>query len=148
MIIKQLKFNEVSLALDLVQKAFEDIEYADCTEDLAYSFKNFFLNASNLINTDYYASIKDGEIVGLIAVTNSHIEMVYVKKEFRARGVAKLLWYEILNRIDAEFFTVESLDINIPLYKKLGFCLTGEVRIDNNIKLYSMIYNKKDFSLL
>ncbi len=81
----------------------------------------------------FYTAVANGKTVGVIGVRlNSHITHFFVSREFRGKGVGKMLWYHARNacvdRGNSEGFTLNSLNSSLPIYEKFGFRQDGPAK--------------------
>lgn len=74
------------------------------------------------------AKLTDGEIIGFIEAERTgaevHLSAIYVEPRFHGRGVAQLLWSDLLDWGGVEIVTLEVAASNpraIGFYRKLGF---------------------------
>lgn len=73
-----------------------------------------------------------GELVGVIGVRDvSHIHWLWVRKDWHRRGVASILMANVIAEVrrkkpDAVSITLNSSPFAIPVYRRLGFRITGE----------------------
>ncbi len=143
MFIRVLEPDEIPNALKLVWNAFEEHDSHEFDEKLTKSFKAFLTNVPKIPNLKFYATFENGKMISIAAMDNNHLLILFVHKEFRNRGVAKLLWYDIVTFMKNKIFTVDAAPPSIDLYKRLGFSLTGEEKIINDVVLSSMRYVKQ-----
>ena len=90
----------------------------------------------------------DGEkMVALMGMRSSktHINLVFTKKEYHRKGIARAIFRYLLNDILAENPALDALTLNsspygLPFYLKIGFVPQGEEQTINGIRFTPMKY--------
>lgn len=154
--IFKLEKSDIKGALDLVWMVFEEFEAPDYSSVGIEEFKSF-INYSSIIGKlekgemNFWGS-KDceGNLTGVIATRDeSHICLLFVKKEYHRQGVAKNLFEtvkgECMKRDGTDKITVNSSPYAIEFYHKIGFTDAGKERTIKGIRFTPMVYflNKK-----
>jgi predicted GNAT family N-acyltransferase len=82
---------------------------------------------------------------GFIWLSLNHICLLFVKKEFPRRGIAKRLFYTVLVRCKSEksinTITVNSSPYAVEVYHRLGFVDTEKEQTVNGMRFTPMIYS-------
>ncbi|MBQ8569306.1 MAG: GNAT family N-acetyltransferase [Oscillospiraceae bacterium] len=98
--------------------------------------------SDNLKNTYVY---DDGVVKGMIRVSGSEIEKLYVEPQFQSSGIgARLLEYAV-DKLDADnLWALEYNTRGISFYKKHGFVPNGEKIIEDEwVPLIKMVLKEK-----
>lgn len=93
--IRKVTSNEVDEALSLALEVFMEFEAPDYKPEGLETFKSF-TSDEKLINgfkqgiSPMYVAFDNGKIIGLIGMraNRTHINLVFVKKEYHRKGVA------------------------------------------------------------
>lgn len=149
MLIKKLDEAEFEEAMKLVWDVFLEFEAPDYSPEGTQEFKNF-IQLPSILEQQYsnhlqvWGAYKDNEIVGVIATRNeTHICLLFVKKEFHKQGIARML-FEIVkteckqqdNAI--EQFTVNSSPFAVEVYHRLGFVDIDLEQVEKGIRFTPM----------
>ncbi|HYD17128.1 MAG TPA: GNAT family N-acetyltransferase [Patescibacteria group bacterium] len=92
----------------------------------------------------------DGQLVGTCRVrligSAAKIERVAVMKDYRGKGVGRVLMKYILNELrkngDIHLFKLSSQAYAVPFYEKLGFKTRGHEYLEAGIPHYDMVLEK------
>ncbi len=143
--IKELNLIEIDTALQLIWEVFLEFEAPDYSEEGVKTFENFLKNELIIYELDFYGAFIDNELVGVIAMRNqTHITMLFTKKEFHRKGIAKALFnniLEITENSEKKVFTVNSSPYAVEFYHKLGF-----KNIDEQSTIDGIIFTPMKFS--
>lgn len=91
----------------------------------------------------FWGSRIDGELAGVIATRNrTHICLLFVKKEFHMRGIAKNLFETVEENCKDQPITVNSSRYALDVYHRLGFVDTDKEQTVNGIVFTPMTYRK------
>ena len=83
----------------------------------------------------------DGRVVGYIAVSNQHVDMLFVHPDWRGQGVGRRLLGYAIDALEAV-----TLDVNeqnpqaVGFYLHMGFVVTGRSEIDGLGKPYPILH--------
>ncbi|OQB23894.1 MAG: putative acyltransferase [Firmicutes bacterium ADurb.Bin182] len=147
--ITKLKKSQLSGALDLVWSVFSEFVAPDYSLQGVNEFKAFIDRESMMKKFDsgeleFYGCIEGGGPVGVIAIRdNCHLCLLFVKKEYQNRGIAKKLFEtakKICRENNAEKITVNSSPYAKEAYHRLGFVDAGSEQIVNGIRFIPMVY--------
>jgi ribosomal protein S18 acetylase RimI-like enzyme len=93
----------------------------------------------------FLVAVKDGEVVGVIALRDkSHITFLFVAEKYHRKGIAKELFRRSLqicrrNYPDIEECTVNSSTYALPFYEKLGFRKAGPEHYRKGMRITPMV---------
>jgi GNAT superfamily N-acetyltransferase len=148
--IIQLQKDDLKNALDLVWEVFEEFEAPDYSIEGIDEFRKFIsydsiadhFSKGNLI---FWGCRDNAELTGIIATRgNNHICMLFVKKEYHRRGIARRLFQTVEERCkdqnSASNITVNSSPYAIEVYHRLGFIDTDKEQTVNGIRFTPMSY--------
>jgi GNAT superfamily N-acetyltransferase len=148
MIIENLKIEDIDEAGKMIKELFDEFVAPDYSKDGVSHFHKIIKNqaikerflSGNII---HIAKIND-KITGYIEIKDSsHIYLLFVKKEFHKKGIAKkLLDFSIsfLKRNNPKLngITVNSTPYSVKIYERLGFSKIAEMQLKNGILSYPM----------
>lgn len=108
-----------------------------------YFKSNYDMVKSQMKEAEMYGFFENGELTGFIGIDGGHIEGLFVKKEYRKRGVGSALINHTLGLYNE--LTLEVYEKNLrarEFYKNLGFEefdrqkgeATGEIQIEMRLK--------------
>ena len=94
-----------------------------------------------------YGAFDGDEIVALMGMRSSktHINLVFTKKEYHRKGIARVIFQYLVNDILTENPALDSLTLNsspygLPFYQALGFIPLSEEQEMNGIRFTPMKY--------
>lgn len=146
--IFSLKKEEIQRALDLVWTVFLEFEAPDYTQQGIDEFKKFIdyksmMDQFNNGNLRFWGCKFAGELIGVSATRNkTHICLLFVKKEFHRRGVARKLFQAMKEYSNGQSLTVNSSPYAIEAYHRLGFMDTDVEQTVNGMRFTPMTYQK------
>jgi GNAT superfamily N-acetyltransferase len=154
MFFENMKLGEETQVAELVWSVFEEFESPGYTQEGIDEYKKFILpaNIKARCKTEQFAVIccKDGgEIIGVIAVRdNAHIALLFVKKEYHRRGIARKLLSLALKKCYRTNHNLKALTVNssvyaVDIYRKMGFEKTDSQQEKNGIKFTPMKFTIK-----
>ena len=144
---KYQKGQEIAI-YQLIKRVYDEFVAIDyCKEG-----NNFFYNwiqpskiAERQLNqTNVWIAFEARELVGMIEIRdNKFISLLFVDKIYQGQGIAKRLFNESLKEIIKrdpvlDKFYVHASPYSIPIYKKMGFIATDNLREENGIKYLPM----------
>lgn len=148
--IIKLQKNDITNALDLVWKVFEEFQAPDYSKQGIEEFRKFI--SYNSIIEQFttgelylWGCIDNDELTGVIATRGiNHICMMFVNKEYHRQGRASSLFQIVEERCKGEdnisTITVNSSPYAIDVYHHLGFCDTDRELTVNGIRFTPMLY--------
>ena len=152
-VIRKIKSHEVESAMNLALEVFMQFEAPDYDPSGVETFKRdivenpeFLENARQGI-CPIYGAFDGDKIVALMGMRSSktHINLVFTKKEYHRKGIARAIFRYLLDDIMRENPALEALTLNsspygLPFYLALGFIPLGEEREINGIRFTPMKY--------
>ena len=129
---------------ELIKSVYDEFVAPDYTPH-GNAFFYTFIEPSNFVQrysvtkNIILKAIADSRIVGMIEIRDVNtVSLLFVKKEFQRRGVAKALFEEALRLIRVRNprlneISVHASPFSIPVYEKLGFVGVGEQLEENGI---------------
>ena len=152
-VIRKITLNEVESAMDLALEVFMQFEAPDYDPSGVESFKKDIVeNPEYLENArkgvcPIYGAFDGDTIVALMGMRSSktHINLVFTKKEYHRKGIARAIFHYLLNDILAENPALDALTLNsshygLPFYLALGFVPLSEEQEVNGIRFTPMKY--------
>ena len=152
-VIRKITSNEVESAMDLALEVFMQFEAPDYDPSGVESFKKDIVeNPEYLENArkgvcPIYGAFDGDTIVALMGMRSSktHINLVFTKKEYHRKGIARAIFHYLLNDILAENPALDALTLNsshygLPFYLALGFVPLSEEQEVNGIRFTPMKY--------
>jgi GNAT superfamily N-acetyltransferase len=152
--IVKLKKNEIKNALELVWSVFQEFEAPDYSIQGIEEFRKFISYDSMLEQFEtakivFWGCKVDNELTGVIATRGmNHICLLFVKKEFHRRGIAKRLFNTVLERCKSEKSTIHTITVNsspyaVEVYHRLGFVDIEKEQTVNGLRFTPMRYSLK-----
>jgi len=135
--IKEVISKDIKQAIDLVNEVFSEFVAVDYSEQGKKTFDDYLKNKYEEVSADIesgnkkmWAYYQDAKIVGVIATRDtSHISLMFVDKQHHRKGIARQLFWTVLEDIrnqEATEITVNSSPYAVAVYESLGFIKTGE----------------------
>ncbi|MDF2948627.1 MAG: hypothetical protein K0R07_645 [Sedimentibacter sp.] len=147
--IKKLEQIHLKDALDLILNVFMEFQAPDYSIQGILEFKKF-IAYDNIIEKFrnnqmlFWGCFKEDKLVGVISTRNTnHICLLFVKKEFHKRGIAKKLFNVVLNESifnENNEITVNSSSYATDIYHHLGFIDIDKEQIIDGICFTPMRY--------
>lgn len=154
--IRKVTSNEVDEALSLALEVFMEFEAPDYKPEGLETFKSF-TSDEKLINgfkqgiSPMYVAFDNGKIIGLIGMraNRTHINLVFVKKEYHRKGVATAIFRYLLEDLLKENPTLSEITLNsspygLPFYLKLGFIPQSEEKEEDGIRYTPMKFSIRE----
>lgn len=155
--IRRVQPNEVEAALALALAVFMEFEAPVYTPQGVATFKaDIVENAAFIADCKrgacpLYGAFHNGQIIGVMGMRKSktHINLVFVKKEYHRQGVATALFRQLLTerlREDPALLeiTLNSSPYGKPFYLRTGFTPLSEELVTNGIRYTPMKYTIQD----
>ena len=152
-VIRKITAKEVESAMRLALEVFMQFEAPDYDPSGVESFKRDIVeNPEYLENArrgicPIYGAFDDDKLVALMGMRSSktHINLVFTKKEYHRKGIARAIFHYLLNDILAENPALDALTLNsspygLPFYLALGFIPLTEEQEINGIRFAPMKY--------
>ena len=146
--IKELKRDEIRLAMVLVWQVFSEFEAHEYSAEGVETFRVFIEPGAIIKMMDtgemhIWGAFTDGSLRGVIAEKGvGHICLFFVLKEFHGQGIGRALFdlYENISRgAGVLHITVNSSPYAAPIYRKLGFSDTDAEQVTNGIRYIPMV---------
>jgi GNAT superfamily N-acetyltransferase len=148
--ILKLQKSDIRDALDLVWTVFLEFEAPDYTSQGIEEFKKFISYDSmiELVEKEelfFWGCTVSNELAGVIATRGTnHVCLLFVKKEFHRKGIAKRLFQEVLeSQKSVDYITVNSSPYAVEVYHRLGFVDADSKQNVNGMRFTPMIYKLK-----
>lgn len=148
--IIKLEKNDLKNALDLVWTVFEEFEAPEYSEEGIEEFRKFIQYTYIVEKFDkgelcFWGCMDGDDLTGVIATRGmSHISLLFVKKEYHRRGMARELFQTVKERCEnlnsISRITVNSSPYAVEIYHRLGFVDTGIEQTVNGIRFTPMEY--------
>ena len=152
-VIRKITGSEVESAMDLALEVFMQFEAPEYPPEGVETFKKDIVeNPEYLENArqgicPIYGAFDGNKIVALMGMRSNrtHINLVFTKKEYHRRGIARAIFQYLLNDVLQENPALEALTLNsspygLPFYFAMGFIpLSGEQEM-NGIRYTPMKY--------
>lgn len=134
--IKELRREEITLALNLVWKVFLEYEAPDYTQEGIDEFYKSIHDERYLSMLSVYGAFSGEELVGVIATRNSgkHIALFFVDGRYHRQGIGK----QLFQTVQTDKMTVNSSPFALPVYKKLGFEVVAAEQAVNGLRFTPM----------
>lgn len=147
-VIKNIKFDRIKEALELVKDVFMEFDAPDYTPQGIEEFINQIIENETFINKFatgeqiMIGAFSDNQIIGVLAISiRNHISLVFVDKKYHRLGIASKLFDEIQSKLklkDAGSITLNSSPYAVSFYKKIGFVATDVEQVKNGIRYTPM----------
>ena len=151
--IRKVKGGEVDEALELALDVFMEFEAPDYKTEGVETFKSF-IRGEELINgfkrgtSPMYAAFDNGKVIGLIGMraNKTHINLVFVKREYHRKGVATAIFRYLLDDLLKEDPALSEITLNsspygLQFYLHLGFAPQSDEQEEDGIRFMPMKYN-------
>lgn len=148
--IRKVNPNEVDEALELALEVFLEFEAPDYKPQGVETFKGF-ISDEKLVRgfkqgiCPMYVACDNGEIIGFIGMreNKTHINLVFVKKEYHRKGVATDIFRYLLSDLRKENPALSEITLNsspygLPFYLHLGFVPQSEELEEDGIRYTPM----------
>lgn len=152
-LIRKINSDEVNEALALALEVFMQFEAPDYALEGVDSFKRDIVENEEFISRckqgvcPIYAAFDSNKIIGIMGMRSSktHINMVFVKKEYHRQGVATALFNFLLEDVRKDNPTLKELTLNSSPYGKafylhIGFTPLSEEQERHGIRYTPMKY--------
>jgi GNAT superfamily N-acetyltransferase len=145
---REIKNGEELRACQLVMESFNEFVAPDYSEKGVIEFSKY-LNPQfiqqRLVNNHFVIVALDKDtITGMIEVRNhNHISLLFVKKEYLKRGIAKKLLETAIDKSLKHNTNISLIEVNsspfaTQIYEKLGFVKTDTEQVKNGIRFTPM----------
>lgn len=146
--IRELDRGEITAALELTLEVFMEFEAPDYSQEGIDEFRDFLKDHGRIEKLQFFGAFsQEGLLVGTFAMRQGHVSLLFVKKAFHRRGIAKNLFLHVLEQIKSEVITVNSSPYALEVYEKLGFTAVNSEQLINGIRYTPMVYAGKASSV-
>ncbi len=152
-VIRKINSNEVELAMSLAWNVFMEFEAPDYSPLGVECFKRDIIENSEYLEKarkgicPIYGAFDGERLVALMGMRSNktHINLVFTKKEYHRRGIARGIFHYLRKDIlsenpDLEALTLNSSPYGLPFYLALGFIPLSEEQEINGIRFTPMKY--------
>ena len=136
--IRELSETEIPIAMKLIWEVFMEFEAPDYSQEGIDEFRHFLDNQDGIKKLQFFGALSQNRVVGVLAMREEHISLLFVKKEFHRQGIAKRLFQYMLAQIKSDRITVNSSPYAVEIYVRLGFTATNSEQITNGIRYTPM----------
>lgn len=150
--VRRITGDEVNAALELALEVFMQFEAPDYNPEGVETFKSF-IRGENLINgfkqgvCPMYGAFDNDKLIGIIGMreNKTHINLVFVKKEYQQKGVATAIFRYLLDDLLKENPALSEITLNsspygLPFYLHLGFVPQSDEQEEDGIRFTPMKY--------
>lgn len=140
-IIRKLNEREIQSAIELSLEVFMVFEAPEYSQEGIDEFKRFLNNQNEVSKLVFFGAFSQNTILGVLAMRQNHISLLFVKQEYHKRGIGKELFMYMLQQTNGETITVNSSPYAKEFYRNLGFKSINDEQIKHGIRYTPMIYN-------
>ena len=143
------KEGQEEIVSELIWKVFKEFQAPQYSEQGIKTFRKI-IYPGNLLkevknnNMVIYCCFHSDELVGVLAVRNlNHITLLFVKKSYHKKSIAKSLLKMYIQEIKEQKPEIKELKVNsspyaVNIYKKMGFNSTDEMQERDGIVFMPM----------
>lgn len=144
MTIRELKDNEVEMALALAWRIFLKFEAHEYSKEGVYEFYRSIHSPSYVKALRVYGAFQEESLVGMIASRNEgrHIALFFVDERYHRQGIGKKLFEFVCKGNTNHEITVNASPYAIPVYQHLGFSKTSKEQNTRGIRYTPMTYTR------
>ena len=152
-VIRKIASNEVESAMHLALEVFMQFEAPDYHPSGVETFKRDIVENPEYLEKarqgicPIYGAFDGNNIVALIGMRadRKHINLVFTKKEYHRRGIARAIFYYLLGDVSQGHPALEELTLNsspygLPFYLAIGFVPLSEEQEIDGIRFTPMKY--------
>ena len=150
--IRKIKPEKVNDALDLALEVFMQFEAPDYRPEGVATFKRDIIENEVFIADckqgvcPIYGAFDGNRLIGIVGMrSKTHINLVFVKREYHRQGVATAIFRFLLNDLlrenpDLHEITLNSSPYGKPFYLNIGFVPLSDEQEINGIRFTPMRY--------
>lgn len=152
-VIRRITGDEVESAMALALEVFLQFEAPDYAPEGVETFKRDIVENPEYLEKarqgvcPIYGAFDGDKIVALMGMRSNktHINLVFTKKAYHRRGIARAIFAYLLEDVRKEDPTLQALTLNSspygsPFYLAIGFVPLGEEQEINGIRFTPMKY--------
>jgi len=144
--VREVKEDMLSEALDMVRKTFDEDLAPGYTEEGRQTFYSFLEaiadGSAGDVKLWYY--MLDDIVAGVFAIRGgSHIALCFTDKAYRRKGIGKELFETVKTILMAQLKQEMTVNADVgaaDFYRSLGFCQTAAEQTENGISYIPMSY--------
>ena len=136
--IRLMKPEEIAGGLALVRQVFLEFEAPDYPPEGVEEFFRFLDDPEQTGPLRFYGVWEGAELTGVLAARDRHICLLFVRREFHRRGIARALTNAYF-REQTGPVTVNSSPYDGEAYRHMGFRETGPQQTVNGITFTPMV---------
>lgn len=138
--VRELEQEEITKALSLAWRVFQEYEAPDYTKEGVEEFYKSIHDENYLSKLCLYGAFAGKEIVGVIATRSggTHIALFFVDGKYHRQGIGKQLFQTVWARCSFGKMTVNSSPYAVLIYHKLGFHDTDTEQVVNGLRFTPM----------
>ncbi len=143
-IIRTCSESEISSALQLAWKVFQEYESPDYSPEGTLEFYKTLQDDNYLTGLEYYGAYDGKRLIGEIAIRpkRMHICFFFVDGKYHRLGIGTKLFQHVLKVYPDKNITLNSSPYGRPFYHALGFMDTDIEQTMNGIRFTPMIYER------
>lgn len=153
--IRQITEAEVPEALNLALEVFMQFEAPDYKPQGVETFKRDIVENAEFIEKcqkgicPIYAAFDGSKIIGIIGMRNeSHINLVFTKKEYHRKGVATSVFEYLLSEVRKNSPQVKEITLNSSPYGKGFYLHLGFVPLSEEQEIDGIIFTPMKYVLI
>lgn len=148
---RKLDKKEFHEASELVWNVFSEFEAPEYSNEGILTFKEFinpnklYKNSKNGLMS-FWGCFDKQKLIGIIASREVyHISLLFVKKEYQHKGIARKLFSKLKieiteNNLNNEFITVNSSPFAVKIYERFGFVSIDKEMLQDGLRFIPMKY--------
>lgn len=135
--------DEIPGALDISWQVFSEFEAPEYSPEGVKAFRSFLECEAAIKDLTFYGEFVEEDLAGIIAMRgDSHISMLFVKKQYHRRGIGKALLKHAIENSQADKITVHSSPYALEFYRRLGFVDTDVEQVRDGIRFIPMTLSR------
>jgi ribosomal protein S18 acetylase RimI-like enzyme len=148
LVIREIRKREETKVCQLVIECFNEFVAPDYGEEGVNEFLKYVnpdLMQERLERGNFaFVAVVDDLVTGAIEVrSNNHISLLFVKKEYQGRGIARELLELAIERCRQADNMIDEFDANsspyaVKVYERLGFTRVDDAKLVNGIRFIPM----------
>lgn len=136
--IRRLAKQELAAAASLAWRVFLQFEAYEYTEEGIEEFQAFIQDHEQWKKLLVYGAFEQQKLIGMLAMRENHISLLFVEKEYHRNGIAKALFHHMQSLEQHQSITVNSSPYAVDAYQHLGFQAIEKEQLLNGIRFTPM----------
>jgi GNAT superfamily N-acetyltransferase len=130
-LIRKVEYEELDNAFSLIWNTFSEFVAPDYSEEGIDTFRVNFMESKDFkehFKGDkqiMYGAYSKEKLVGVVSISeNNHVSCVFVDKEYHRKGIASMLFGQIISILkdkQVEIITLNASPYAVPFYHSIGF---------------------------